>query len=138
MKMASFVRISLVSCGLAIAAPVAAQPASDASPPAADNGKGKAVALPAAPESRPAATANKPGPAPTPAGAAASSGNILVEKTGGGQKLFRITEGLVVEGQRQKPNAFYVLQRAGTPYDWEALEENFLPRILKAVDKPPF
>lgn len=142
MTTASFVRISLVLCGLAVAGPVLAQPQNDA-PSAADKDKAKDKDSPTGP---PAATANKPAPAPPAAtaaaapgaGAAAASNNILVEKTGSGQKLFRITEGLVVEGQRQKPNAFYVLQRAGTPYDWETLEENFLPRILKAAEKPPF
>lgn len=71
------------------------------------------------------------------AGAPPAAG-VRVERTVGGQKLFRITESMVVEGQRQKPNAFYVLQRASAPYDWEALEESFLPRILKAIEKPPF
>jgi len=45
---------------------------------------------------------------------------------------------MLVEGQRQKPNAFYVLQRASAAYDWEALDENFLQRIIKATEKPPF
>jgi hypothetical protein len=45
---------------------------------------------------------------------------------------------MVVEGQRQKPNAFYVLQRASAPYDWEALDESFLPRIVKAAEQRPF
>lgn len=135
MTTASFVRISLVFCGLAVSGPALAQPAEGAPPAAPENGKDKAAAPAATP---PAATANKPAPAPAPAAGAANSGNILVEKTGSGLKLFRITEGLVVEGQRQKPNAFYVLQRAGAPYDWEALEENFLPRILKAAEKAPF
>lgn len=63
---------------------------------------------------------------------------VKVEKAQGGARLFRITEGMLVEGQRQKPNAFYVLQRASAPYDWEALDESFLPRIVQAVKKPPF
>lgn len=97
------------------------------------------TAAPAADSRAPAATA-----APTSAGKAAAGGSaapegagIRVEKSTAG-KLFRITEGMLVEGQRQKPNAFYVLQRASTPYDWEALDESFLPRIIKATEKPPF
>jgi hypothetical protein len=141
MTMASFVKISLVMGSLALPGLAVAQPVSDAPPAASD--KDKTAAPPAATANKPApgpAAAAVPAPAPAPTGtaAAANAGNILVEKTNSGQKLFRITEGLVVEGQRQKPNAFYVLQRASTPYDWETLEENFLPRILKAAAKPPF
>jgi hypothetical protein len=112
-------------CGLLSPSLATAQPSKDLPPPPA------AKDAPA-----PAPTGDKPATS-APAPAAANS-NILVERGNGGQKLFRITEGLVVEGQRQKPNAFYVLQRASTPYDWETLEENFLPRILKAAEKLPF
>jgi hypothetical protein len=127
MAMASWVKSSLVLFGLGLTGAAAAQPAGETAP----------AAKPAA--TKPAEGGDKPAASPAPpAPAAANSGNILVEKTNSGQKLFRITEGLVVEGQRQKPNAFYVLQRASTPYDWDTLEENFLPRILKAAEKPPF
>jgi hypothetical protein len=120
-------RHGLALLGLVLVSGVAsAQPVKDAQP--AKDAQPTKDAQPA--KDAPAATEK---PAATP-----NSGNILVEKTGSGQKLFRITEGLVVEGQRQKPNAFYVLQRASAPYDWETLEENFLPRILKAAEKPPF
>lgn len=122
--------LSTFAAGLLWAGTVEAQPV--AAPP-------KEVP-PQAAADKPAA--DKPGTATAadkPAATAASTPSaIQVERTSGGQKLFRITEGLVVEGQRQKPNAFYVLQRASAPYDWEALEESFLPRILKAAEKPPF
>ena len=55
-----------------------------------------------------------------------------------GQKIFRITEGIVVEGKIQKPNAFYVLQRSGMDYDWESLKQDFLPKILQAASHHPF
>lgn len=70
--------------------------------------------------------------------AAAAPSSVKVERTAAGKKLFRITEGLLVEGQMQKPNAFYVLQRAAIDYDWEALDESFLPRIRQATLRPPF
>jgi hypothetical protein len=63
---------------------------------------------------------------------------VKVERTATGAKLFRITDGMLVEGQMQKPNAFYVLQRATIDYDFEALSESFLPRIRAATKKPPF
>jgi hypothetical protein len=64
--------------------------------------------------------------------------SIKVERTASGAKLFRITEGLVVEGQMQKPAAFYVLRRAAIPYDLAELGKSFLPKIGAAVKAPPF
>lgn len=121
LPMLSTVAAGLLWAGTVDAQPVAAPP--QAAPPQAAADK-PATATAA---DKPATTAEAPPPSA-----------IQVERTSGGQRLFRITEGLVVEGQRQKPNAFYVLQRASAPYDWEALEESFLPRILKAAEKPPF
>jgi hypothetical protein len=63
---------------------------------------------------------------------------VRVERSASGQKIFRITEGIVVEGKIQKPNAFYVLQRSSIDYDWESLKQDFLPRILKAAEQQPF
>lgn len=127
------------------AAPVAAaEPAAPASKdPAATSGAatqpgagaGRDAAAVPNPPATGGAAALPPGAKPTPPAGDAS--NIRVEKTGG-NRLFRITEGMLVEGQRQKPNAFYVLQRASAAYDWESLDENFLQRIIKATEKPPF
>jgi hypothetical protein len=63
---------------------------------------------------------------------------VKVERTASGQKIFRITEGIVVEGKIQKPNAFYVLQRSSMDYDWEGLKQDFIPKILQATGKHPF
>jgi hypothetical protein len=63
---------------------------------------------------------------------------VKVERSASGQKIFRITEGIVVEGRIQKPNAFYVLQRSSMDYDWESLKQDFLPKILEATGKHPF
>jgi hypothetical protein len=125
-------------------APTAAAPIAAAEPAAPSSKDSAAIAGAATPPGagRDAAAAPNspaaalpPGAKPTPPPADAS--NIRVEKTGG-NRLFRITEGMLVEGQRQKPNAFYVLQRASAAYDWESLDENFLQRIIKATEKPPF
>jgi hypothetical protein len=77
-------------------------------------------------------------PPAAPAGADANAPKVKVEKTATGQKIFRITEGIVVEGRVQKPNAFYVLQRSSIDYDWETLKQEFLPRIMEATTKNPF
>lgn len=63
---------------------------------------------------------------------------VKVERSASGQKIFRITEGIVVEGRIQKPNAFYVLQRSSIDYDWDSLKMDFLPRILQAASHHPF
>jgi hypothetical protein len=73
-----------------------------------------------------------------PAGAQVQGPKVKVERTASGQKIFRITEGIVVEGKIQKPNAFYVLQRSSMDYDWEGLKQDFLPKILQATGKHPF
>jgi hypothetical protein len=63
---------------------------------------------------------------------------VKIEHSASGQKIFRITEGIVVEGKIQKPNAFYVLQRSSMDYDWESLKQDFLPKILQAASHHPF
>ena len=82
-------------------------------------------------------------PAPARAGdppsdQAAGAPKVKVERSASGQKIFRITEGIVVEGRIQKPNAFYVLQRSAIDYDWEGLKQDFLPKILEATSHNPF
>ena len=72
------------------------------------------------------------------AAAPAAAPKVKVERSASGQKIFRITEGIVVEGRIQKPNAFYVLQRSSMDYDWESLKQDFLPKILDATGKHPF
>lgn len=66
------------------------------------------------------------------------SPKVKVERSASGQKVFRITEGFVVEGRLQKPNAFYVLQRSSIDYDWETLNQGFLPKIIQATGQRPF
>jgi hypothetical protein len=63
---------------------------------------------------------------------------VKVERGRGGKKVYKITQGFVIEGRIQKPNAFYVLQRSQINYDWAALKQKFVPRILEAVRKSPF
>ena len=70
--------------------------------------------------------------------ATSAAPKVKVERSASGQKIFRITEGIVVEGKIQKPNAFYVLQRSSMDYDWESLKQDFLPKILQAASHHPF
>jgi hypothetical protein len=73
-----------------------------------------------------------------PEQAAPAAPKVKVERSASGQKIFRITEGIVVEGKIQKPNAFYVLQRSSMDYDWESLKRDFLPNIIQAASHHPF
>lgn len=43
-----------------------------------------------------------------------------------------------IEGRIQKPQAFYILQRANLNFGGLDMKESFIPRILRSVDKPPF
>jgi hypothetical protein len=76
--------------------------------------------------------------APAADQAQSAAPKVKVERSASGQKIFRITEGIVVEGKIQKPNAFYVLQRSSMDYDWESLKKDFLPKILEAASHHPF
>lgn len=132
------------------AAPTAGSPTAASPTGAAPSATAPSAAAPgAAPAGRASAAApNSPVVAGKPAaGKPAATGSktalpdgasIKVERTSSGAKLFRITEGLLVEGQMQRPNAFLVLQRATVDYDYEALSESFLPRIIAAAREKPF
>ena len=63
---------------------------------------------------------------------------VKVKRGPGGKKTYIITSEVVIEGRIQKPNAFYVLQRSSLNYEWNALRQDFLPRILESVKKEPF
>jgi hypothetical protein len=89
--------------------------------------------------------AKKGGQAAAPAGDTAAgekkeeeSPKVKVERGAGGKKVYVIKTGFVIEGRIQKPNAFYVLQRSQINYDWAALKQDFVPKILDSVRKSPF
>lgn len=45
---------------------------------------------------------------------------------------------ITVEGRRQKPQAFYILQRQSLSFDGLELKKSFLPKIKESVEKQPF
>ena len=73
-----------------------------------------------------------------PAGDGNPSPKVKVERTATGQKVFRITEGFVVEGRIQKPNAFYILNRSNLGYEVMDLRRSFLPDLVRTVQHDPF
>ena len=63
--------------------------------------------------------------------------SVQVDESGR-KKVYRIKTEFVIEGRIQKPNAFYVLQRANINYEWVELKHEFVPRILQTVREKPF
>lgn len=47
-------------------------------------------------------------------------------------------DALTVEGQIQKPEAFYILQRSELNFKGLEPQKSFIPLILKSVEKEPF
>ncbi|MEW5853877.1 MAG: hypothetical protein AB2A00_34200 [Myxococcota bacterium] len=45
---------------------------------------------------------------------------------------------ITVEGRRQKPQAFYILQRQNLNFEGLELKKSFVPKIEKSVEKQPF
>ena len=43
-----------------------------------------------------------------------------------------------IEGRRQKPQAFYIIQRQSLSFDGLELKKSFIPKIEKSVEKQPF
>jgi hypothetical protein len=73
-----------------------------------------------------------------PAGDADAQTKVKVERGAGGKKVYKIEGEIVIEGKIQKPEAFYVLQKSSINYDWHELKQEFVPKILDSVTKPPF
>jgi hypothetical protein len=95
----------------------------------------------AAPATPPAGAPRAAGTAGTPAAGAPEGGEapkVKVERGAGGKKVYRITEAIRIEGKIQKPEAFYVLQKSGIDYDWDELKQDFIPKIVDSVSRPPF
>ena len=65
---------------------------------------------------------------------------LLLTMTGTGlaQRKKIVLGEITVEGRRQKPQAFYILQRQSLNFDGLELKKSFVPKIEKSVDKQPF
>lgn len=53
------------------------------------------------------------------------------------KKVIRL-DAITVEGQIQKPQAFYILQRSNLNFDELNKAESFTPQVVKSVEKEPF
>ena len=55
----------------------------------------------------------------------------------GGPRVIRLEE-ITIEGQIQKPNAFYVLQRSNLGFEVMELRTSFVEEIVRSVKTEPF
>lgn len=63
---------------------------------------------------------------------------MAVSEAGAQQRKKIVLGEITVEGRRQKPQAFYILQRQNLNFEGLELKKSFLPRIEKSIDKQPF
>ncbi len=55
-----------------------------------------------------------------------------------GKKIFRIKTGFVICGKVPKPDVLYGLLNTTINYEWETLKQDFMPKVLHAVEEKPF
>jgi len=65
------------------------------------------------------------------------SAQAAPRKDGKKRKVIRL-EAITVEGNIQKPQAFYILQRSHLNFDELNQAESFTPKVVKSVEKEPF
>src|SRR5690606_27002794 len=68
----------------------------------------------------------------------ASASKDTVKPGPTGKKVISLDDEFLVEGQLEKPSAFYVLRRSSTDYDWARLDATMVPLVLESVTDPLF
>jgi hypothetical protein len=56
----------------------------------------------------------------------------------GGRRKIALDDDFLVEGQLEKPSAYYVFRRSAMDYDWARLDAQFTPLVLESVQDPMF
>lgn len=98
-----------------------------------------AAAVPAGVAAAPPATPSAARSASAPSKASNAPEAATRSNTGpGGKKVISLDDEFLVEGQLEKPSAFYVLQRSSTDYDWARLDASMTPLVLESVWDPLF
>jgi hypothetical protein len=71
---------------------------------------------------------------------ASTSGTPSTGSSGTGKKPRKVIrlDAITVEGNIQKPQAFYILQRSNLNFDELNKAESFTPKVVKSVEKEPF
>ena len=70
-------------------------------------------------------------------GAWATEASAQNNRRGGGPRVIQREE-FQIEGEVQKPNAFYILNRSNLGYEVLDLRTSFLREIVQSVDDRPF
>lgn len=86
----------------------------------------------------PAETGPSGARAPAKAPRGASAAGTSQGAGPGSKKIISLDDEFLVEGQLEKPSAFYVLQRSGTDHDWARLGATMTPLVLECVWDPLF
>jgi hypothetical protein len=73
-----------------------------------------------------------------PPGSDASSPSDTKPKKTGGRKKISLEDDFLVEGQLEKPSAYYVFRRSAMDYDWARLDAQFTPLVLESIQDPLF
>ena len=77
-----------------------------------------------------------------PAGKSTASGSSgskgPVRPGPSGKKVISLDDEFLVEGQLEKPSAFYVLRRSSTDHDWAREGATMVPLVLESVSDPLF
>ncbi|REG34392.1 hypothetical protein ATI61_103286 [Archangium gephyra] len=74
---------------------------------------------------------------PSQGSQAAPQQQAAPQKDGKKRKVIRL-DAITVEGNIQKPQAFYILQRSNLNFDELNKAESFTPKVVKSVEKEPF
>lgn len=69
---------------------------------------------------------------------AASSASAQEKKKDKGKGRVIQIDALKIEGQIQKPEAFYILQKGDVNFKGLEPKKSFLPEIIQSVEKEPF
>jgi hypothetical protein len=70
--------------------------------------------------------------------AGATSGTDRRSDPPSGLKKISLDDDFLVEGELEKPSAFYVFRRSELDYDWARLDAKFTPLVLESVQDPLF
>jgi hypothetical protein len=87
------------------------------------------------------AKAQPPGEGAETAAEAPSGASTQASRGGdptGSSKKISLDDDFLVEGELEKPSAFYVFRRSELDYDWARLDAKFTPLVLESVQDPLF
>jgi hypothetical protein len=68
----------------------------------------------------------------------ADSKTSTPERAKSSKKVISLDDDFLVEGQLDKPSAFYILKRSEADYDWARLGVELAPLVLESVQDPLF